>query len=129
MSVEFSVVIPTYRRPQELLEAVHSVLGQLEVTVEVIIVDDSPEGSACAVVKRLNDPRVTYFRTPKPTGGVPSVVRNLGFPHANGIFVHFLDDDDIVPSGHYGAVKEAFAAHPEGGDDLWAYRAIRRRIC
>lgn len=115
MSVEFSVVIPTYRRPQELLEAVHSVLGQLEVTVEVIIVDDSPEGSACAVVGRLNDPRVTYLRTPKPTGGVPSVVRNLGFPYANGIFVHFLDDDDIVPSGHYGAVKEAFAAHPEVG--------------
>jgi glycosyltransferase involved in cell wall biosynthesis len=115
MSVEFSTVIPTYRRPAQLLEAVTSVLAQIEARVEIIVVDDSPEGSARAVIDRLNDPRVTYLRNPSPTGGIPSIVRNLAWPHAKGMFVHFLDDDDIVPQGHYVAVREAFAEHPKVG--------------
>lgn len=115
MSVEFSAVIPTYRRPKELREAVTSVLAQTNVTVEIIVVDDSPEGSARDVISAIHDPRVKYLRNPRPTGGIPSVVRNLGWPHTNGMFIHFLDDDDIVPTGHYSAVKEAFSERPEVG--------------
>jgi glycosyltransferase involved in cell wall biosynthesis len=115
MPVEFSTIIPTYRRPAQLLEAVTSVLAQAEATVEIIVVDDSPEGSARAVIDRLNDLRVTYLKNSNPTGGIPSIVRNLAWPHAKGMFVHFLDDDDIVPQGHYAAVRKAFAEHPEVG--------------
>ena len=41
--------------------------------------------------------------------------QNVGWPLARGTFVHFLDDDDIVPEGHYAAVKNVFAAHPKIG--------------
>jgi glycosyltransferase involved in cell wall biosynthesis len=115
MSVEFSVIIPTYQRPRELAEAVMSALGQTGVTVEILVIDDSLDGSAHEVVRSLRDARVTYLRNSRPTGGIPSVVRNLGWPRARGTFVHFLDDDDIVPDGHYLAVKEAFLTHPEVG--------------
>ena len=115
MSVEFSVIIPTYRRPKELSKAVTSVLGQTGATIEVFVIDDCAEGSAQEVVDSFQDKRITYLRNASPTGGMPSVVRNLGWPRASGIFLHFLDDDDIVPDGHYIAVKEAFFAHPEVG--------------
>jgi glycosyltransferase involved in cell wall biosynthesis len=115
MSVEVSVIIPTFRRPAELREAVLSVLSQPEVDLEVIVVDDSPEGSAQEVIDAIADQRVTYLKNPKPTGGVVSKVRNLAWPKANGTYIHFLDDDDIVPQGHYDAVKTAFSAHPEVG--------------
>src|SRR6516162_2732975 len=62
MPVEFSTIIPTYRRPAQLLEAVTSVLAQVKATVEIIVVDDCPESSARAVIDRLNDPRVTYLK-------------------------------------------------------------------
>ena len=112
MSTEFSVVIPTYRRPRELVEALTSVLAQSGAAIEVFVVDDSVEGSAREVVDGFRDPRVTYLRNARPTGGVPSIVRNLAWPRARGAFVHFLDDDDIVPEGHYASVKAAFAKHP-----------------
>jgi GT2 family glycosyltransferase len=115
VSVEFSVIIPTFRRPRELLEAIDSALHQSEATVEIFVIDDSPEGSASEPVKGLHDPRVTYLKNPKPTGGVPSMVRNIGWPLANGTFVHFLDDDDVVADGHYSAVKTAFAQHSNIG--------------
>jgi GT2 family glycosyltransferase len=113
--VEFSVVIPTFRRNRELAEAIASVQRQQGVTLEVLVVDDCPTGGARAVVEDLNDPRVTYLRNPQPTGGVPSVVRNLAWPHASGRFVHFLDDDDMVPARHYAAVAATFTDHPEVG--------------
>jgi len=112
---EFSAVIPTFRRPVELAEALRSVLLQEGVTVEAIVVDDSPEGSAREVVESFGDGRITYLKNPEPTGGNPALVRNLGWPKASGAFVHFLDDDDIVPEGHYKSAKEAFDAHPEVG--------------
>jgi GT2 family glycosyltransferase len=115
VSIDVSVVIPTFRRPSELIEAISSVLRQDGATVEVFVIDDSPEGAAEDAVKGLSDSRVTYLKNPNPTGGVPSVVRNIGWPLANGTFVHFLDDDDIVADGHYAAVKAAFAANPAIG--------------
>ena len=115
MPVEFSVIIPTYRRPKELLQAVGSAAAQTDVSVEIFVIDDSPEGSAQSVVESFGDNRVNYMRNPNPTGGIPSAVRNLGWPLAKGSFLHFLDDDDIVPPGHYLAVKKAFASHPEVG--------------
>ncbi len=115
MSIDFSVVIPTFRRPLELVEAISSVLRQHDSTVEIFVIDDSPEGSAEHAVNDLHDARVVYLRNPNPTGGIPSVVRNIGWPMAKGDFVHFLDDDDIVADGHYAAVKAAFAANPAVG--------------
>jgi glycosyltransferase involved in cell wall biosynthesis len=115
MPIDFSVVIPTFRRPKQLEEAIASVLGQTGVTVEIIVVDDSPEGSARAVVEGVVDRRVQYLKNPAPTGGSPSAVRNLGWPIAQGAFIHFLDDDDIVPRGHYAAVKKIFVDHTEVG--------------
>jgi glycosyltransferase involved in cell wall biosynthesis len=113
--VDFSVVIPTFRRPEALAEAVGSALRQTGVTLELIIVDDSAEGSAREVAARCGDSRVRYVQNPAPSGGVPSLVRNLGWPLARGSFVHFLDDDDIVADGHYAAVKRAFEQHPDIG--------------
>jgi glycosyltransferase involved in cell wall biosynthesis len=113
--VDVSVVIPTFRRPQVLPESIRSALGQRGVSLEVIVVDDSPEGSAAAVVQSIDDPRVTYLKNPDPSGGVPSRVRNLGWPLTSGRFLHFLDDDDVVVDGHYAAVKDAFERHPQTG--------------
>lgn len=113
--LDFSVVIPTYRRPKQLSEAINSVLGQKGVTVEILVIDDSQDGCAQKTVENFQDDRVTYLKNPKPTGGVPSVVRNLGWPRTKGAYVHFLDDDDVVSDGHYLAVREAFALHPDVG--------------
>jgi glycosyltransferase involved in cell wall biosynthesis len=113
--VEFSVVIPTYRRPRALAEALASVLRQVRVTLEVVVLDDCPNGSGFEAVAGINDARVSYIRNPNPSGGVPSIVRNLACAFINGIFVHFLDDDDIVPDGHYELVRDAFARRSDIG--------------
>jgi glycosyltransferase involved in cell wall biosynthesis len=112
--LDVSVVIPTFRRPALLREAIASVRAQKGAEVELIVVDDSPEGSAEAVAGEFAD-SVQYLKNSRPTGGFPSMVRNLGWPLARGRFVHFLDDDDRVPEGHYAAAMAAFETHPGVG--------------
>jgi glycosyltransferase involved in cell wall biosynthesis len=115
MLIDVSVVIPTFRRNQQLAEAIESVLRQEDVRLEVIVIDDCPSGGGEATVAGFRDNRITYLRNPNPTGGFPSIVRNLGWPRAVGRFVHFLDDDDMVPDGHYAAAMAAFAERPGVG--------------
>jgi glycosyltransferase involved in cell wall biosynthesis len=115
MPPDISVVIPTFRRPKLLVETLASVFRQTGVTIEVFVVDDCPDGSAREAVAAFGDARVTYIVNPAPTGGFPSIVRNLGWPLTTGTLVHFLDDDDIVPEGHYAAVKAVFERHPRIG--------------
>jgi glycosyltransferase involved in cell wall biosynthesis len=113
--IDVSVIIPTFHRPVELREAIASVLRQTGVDAEILVIDDCAEGSARRTVDDFGDDRVRYLKNPAPSGGLPSVVRNLGWPQAQGKFVHFLDDDDLVPDGHYAAVNKAFALVPGAG--------------
>lgn len=80
--IDISVIIPTFRRPALLREAIASALAQEGVSVEIVVVDDSPERSAREGVEGLNDPRVTYIQNDPPSGGKPALVRNAGWPLA-----------------------------------------------
>ncbi len=108
-------MIPTFQRPAQLAEALESVLSQTGVSVAVIVVDDDPDQSAAAVVRAFADPRIRYMAMEVPSRGRPALVRNTALPHVTAPLVHFLDDDDKVPAGHYARVRHAFAAHPAVG--------------
>jgi glycosyltransferase involved in cell wall biosynthesis len=116
---DFLVIVPTYRRPDLLAEALRSALRQTGVSKRILVVDDCPDGSARAVVAAA-DPSIVYLQTPLPSGGWPGKVRNYGIESsvALGIaarYVHFLDDDDTVPDGHYRRAVQAFEANPDAG--------------
>ncbi len=117
MTPDVSVVVPTFRRPALVVEAVRSALAQADdgVRVEVRVLDDSPEGSAREPVQALGDARVHYVRRDVPTGGNPATVRNEGWPLTAGRYLHFLDDDDRVAPGAYRALLDALDAHPDQG--------------
>lgn len=85
-----SVVVTTYRRNEWLRSAVESALAQTYDPVEVVVVDGSGTGHARPVVEEYDD--VAYVAQPSNRG--PVADRNLGFEHAAGEYVHFLDDDD-----------------------------------
>ncbi len=109
---DVSCVIPTYKRPTELAEAIDSVLRQGRVSAEVIVVDDCGDRSARWVESAYSSDPVRYIPNPVPSKGRPSLVRNIGWPMAAGRYIHFMDDDDIVPEGHYGRVVDAFSNAP-----------------
>jgi GT2 family glycosyltransferase len=110
-----SVVIPTYHREAQLLEAVASALGQAGVDLEVIVVDDSAEGTARAPLAAIDDARLRYVHRSTPSGGRPARVRNDGARIAGGRFLHFLDDDDLLESGALARLVQALETPPAAG--------------
>jgi glycosyltransferase involved in cell wall biosynthesis len=113
--LDISVIIPTYLREAQLLEAIGSVLKQREVSFEIIVVDDSAAGSARNATASLKDPRVHYMLRPEPSGGRPALVRNDGARIARGRYLYFLDDDDLLEPDALSEMSQALDAAPEAG--------------
>lgn len=88
----FSVIIPTYNRAAQIIDAIDSVLNQTYADFELIIVDDGSEDSTAEIVLAIKDPRTKYFLI--NNSGV-SAARNYGADKASGQYLIFLDSDDL----------------------------------
>ncbi len=115
MQPDVTIVTPTFRRPVELAEAIDSALAQEGPTLEMLVLDDSADGSARSVVAARRDPRLVYLSRREPSGGRPALVRNEAVEHARGRYLHFLDDDDRLERGALSALVTALDRQPRVG--------------
>ncbi len=102
-----SVLIPSFRRPASLLRAARSVLAQqCAFEIELIVVDNSPEGDARGCLERLAAEASIPFRwAHEPRPGVASA-RNAALTQARGKYVAWLDDDEEAPPDWLAALVE-----------------------
>jgi len=89
---KISIITPTYDRREMIGRAIESVLAQTWSDWEMIIVDDCPERPAEEAVRRFTDPRITYIKHEKNSGG--AAARNTAMARAKGEYFSFIDDDD-----------------------------------
>ena len=90
---DVSVVIPTRDRIDLLKETLESVLAQVDVELEVIVVDDGSSQDVAAVLDELDDDRVRLLRNDDSMG--VSAARNRGIEAASAPWVACVDDDDL----------------------------------
>jgi glycosyltransferase involved in cell wall biosynthesis len=88
-----SVVIPTRNRCRRLSMTLRSALAQRDVNLEVVVVDDGSQDDTYKMVTDLGDPRIRLVRNESPRG--ESGARNRGLEETRGMWVAFLDDDDL----------------------------------
>lgn len=101
-----SVIIPTYKRPENLKNALTSVVTQDYHDIEIIIVSDNGKDSEFTEDTRqlvssfygqnTNCDIVLLEHTVNRKG---SAARNTGIIHSTGEYICFLDDDDIYLQG------------------------------
>ena len=89
-----NVIVPTYNRADYLPEAVESALGQKDVDVEVIVVDDGSTDNTAAVFEQKRTVWGDKVRYVWQKNSERSIARNHGLQHATGVYVAFLDSDD-----------------------------------
>lgn len=100
-----SIVIPTFRRPEMLTEILSALIPQLENEYfEVVVIDNCPDASAKELVKSYctKISLLSYIHQPK--AGVVHA-RNAGVAAARGIYLLFLDDDEVPSHNWLAAFK------------------------
>ncbi len=96
-----SIVICTFQRPDLLEPCLESCLAQTELepgSMEVVVVDNCPDGSAKPLVDRLmppdGEPALHYVNEQRTN---LSHARNTGAATARGELLAYVDDDNVLP--------------------------------
>ncbi len=93
-----SVVMPTYKRSEQLIRAIESVLNQSYSNLELLLVNDNEPGDEYTqeLLKRIepyrDDTRFKLVFQEQHKNG--AVARNVGIKQSKGEYIAFLDDDD-----------------------------------
>lgn len=95
-NITFSVIIPTFNRPEQLRQTLESILFQSKLPVEILVIDQSNGNETEMVCKQLEssceEKRIDlqYHKIVKPS---LTFARNFGMRLAKGDFISFFDDD------------------------------------
>ena len=109
------VFVPCYRYGRFLRECVESVLGQSDVTIRVLIIDDaSPDNTAeVAAALASEDPRVSFIRHIENKGHIATY--NEGIEWASADYMLLLSADDYLLPGALSRAANLMDAHPDVG--------------
>lgn len=88
-----SILIPAYK-PDFFEHCLDSALAQTYSNFEVIVSDDCPTNAIGDIVNRKNDRRIRYCRNEPANGPMFNYVES--FKLANGEYIKYLNDDDIL---------------------------------
>ena len=93
----FSIIIPLYNKSEYVTETIKSALNQSFNDFEIIVANDGSTDNSEEVVQALakKDTRIRYIY--QDNKGLPGA-RNTGIQNAKGIYLQFLDSDDLLQS-------------------------------
>jgi glycosyltransferase involved in cell wall biosynthesis len=114
----YSIIVPTFSRPDEVTELLNSLEAQQNRNFEVIIADGSPDNSVKQVIEKYHD--VLELKYLYKNGLGISESRNWGVQHAKGDYIVFFDSDCVIPPQYFNVVDEFLNHHPldsYGGPD------------
>jgi succinoglycan biosynthesis protein ExoO len=94
MRPDVSFIIAAFNAEDTIVRAVRSALGQRDVEVEAIVVDDRSVDGTLARLRKVEDSRLVVLEASR--NGGPGAARNLALDVARGRYVAVLDADDTV---------------------------------
>ena len=102
MSFLLSIIIPTYNRAHLIPDTLKSVQNQTYKNFECIVVDDHSQDNTEEIVKAFcdSDERFRFLKRPADRLKGANACRNFGFENSKGVYVNWLDSDDLITADH-----------------------------
>lgn len=112
MSIIISIIVPAYNVEKYIQACLESILAQIQISHELIVVDDGSVDDTRSRVETLRaaHPEVRFTIVGQANAGI-SAARNSGIARAVGEYVAFVDSDDVLRPGALAALSEAIALH------------------
>lgn len=105
-----SIVTPSFNQAQFLERTMTSVTGQRYPKLEYIIQDGGSTDGTARILKEYR-PKLKHVESHKDRGQANAI--NLGFRHASGEIMAWLNADDLLLPGAIPYIVNFFLAHPE----------------
>lgn len=108
-----SVLVPTYNREKLLKLALESLVQQTSKDFEVVVLDNASVDGTKSCVDAFADrlPRLRYVRQPVNIGPVANIAAGLEF--AEGQYVKYLLDDDLLEPDCLRLMAQSLDDHPD----------------
>lgn len=102
---DFTIAIAIYNVKAYLNECMDSIVGQLDDTTELLLVDDGSTDGCGEICDRYarEDSRISVIH--QKNGGL-SAARNTAIERASGEWIVFADGDDRLPEGAMSAMRK-----------------------
>src|SRR5260221_4393611 len=108
-----SVIIPTYRRPKQLLRALKSIQNQTFETFELIVVDNNANLKIREMIRKFNHHAKHIVRyIPEPELGLHNA-RHTGVRESFGDILILLEDEITFSPDFLKSYVEAFKTHKQ----------------
>lgn len=120
--MKISVVIPLFNKRNTILRCIESVLNQITVPHEIIVVNDGSSDGSQEIVESLTFHNLIVFN--QENQGV-SAARNKGIELASGDWIAFLDADDIWNREYLKEINTLSEQFPECNVLCTSYRLLR----
>jgi glycosyltransferase involved in cell wall biosynthesis len=120
-----SVIIIFFNSEKFIREAIESVLDQSYDNWELLLVDDGSTDNSTHIAKEYltrYPQKVCYLEHDGHQNRGMSATRNLGIINAKGVFISFLDSDDVWLPRYIERQVENLMAHPGAG---MVYRPVQ----
>ncbi len=100
-----SIITATFNRSNVLRHAIDSLRRNAFVDWEQIVVGDACTDDTAEMVDSFNDPRIRFVNLPENCGE-QSGPNNAGFALARGLFIAYLNHDDLWLPDHLGGLAK-----------------------
>ena len=105
-----SVIVRTCGRPEVLSEALLSLRNQTYRDLQIVVVEDGEACSEQLIRSSFADLNIKYAATGEHVGRC--AVGNMAMAMADGLYLNFLDDDDVLYPDHIETLMAEMKAHP-----------------
>ena len=106
-----SVIVRTKDRPALLANALRSIAGQTYANIEIVVVNDGGQDVEDVITSLAGRIPVTYIAHELSEGRAAAA--NSGLMAAKGLYLNFLDDDDVFYPDHVETLVSAILSRDE----------------
>jgi glycosyltransferase involved in cell wall biosynthesis len=110
---KISICLPTFNRPELLIECIDSCIAQTHSNLEILIGDDSSDDRTRALMnsRYRDEPRIVYTKN-EPSLGQADNVASL-FARASGDKILLIHDDDALTADCLERLLSPWNLHPD----------------
>ena len=109
-SIDISVIIPIYNVEKFLKRCLDSVLHQVDITFEIILVDDGSTDSSAQICDEYAE-KYPDIKCLHISNSGPATAKNIGYSQATGNYIAFIDSDDEIKPNMFSTMLQSGYKH------------------